>query len=492
MGKLYISAKERLTMRKETDFLGTESLPDDALYGIHAWRARENFDNLTHFSTTWYRAVGLTKKACYLTYKQFKQAAQKRYPLHDLPLRWIPDDKLHALTQAAEEVASGQHREEFIVPAVQGGAGTSINMNANEIITNRALQIMGHQPGQYQHLDPVEDANIYQSTNDVIPTALTVAAMELLTELEESINALRQSVEEKETHYRNYLRLGYTQLQAAVPTSFGQLFSNYSDALSRDWWRISKCFERIKVVNLGGSAIGTGLTVPRYFIMEVVNQLQRLTQQPITRGENLSDATSNLDRLVEVHGILKAHAVNLEKMANDLRLLSADIAGNKQLALPARQAGSSIMPGKVNPVIPEYIISVAHRVYANDQLISSLSGQGMLELNAYLPVIGHHLLDSLQLLIAANESLYSRLFQDLTVLPAEAEQQLYRSARVATALLPHIGYHKAGELARYMNNQQTDIWEANRQLQLISEDKLKALLQPEQLVKLGFSLQDIV
>ena len=200
-------------------------------------------------------------------------------------------------------------------------------------------------------------------------------------------------------------------MQEAVPSTFGRLFSSYSDALSRDWWRVSKCLERIKVVNLGGSAIGTSVAVPKYFVSEVVARLQQLSGLPVTRGENLSDATSNLDPFVEVHGILKAHAVNLEKMVSDLRLLASDVYGTHSLTIPKKQVGSSIMPGKVNPVIPEYVISCAHRVYSNDQLIAGLSAQGCLELNAYLPVIGHAMLESLKLLISADNTAAAHLLQ---------------------------------------------------------------------------------
>ena len=239
-------------------------------------------------------------------------------------------------------------------------------MNINEIITNRALEKLDHTPGSYHVADPVEAANIFQSTNDVVPTALRIAAMQLLNTLEEAINDLRLDTEAAEKSYRNALRIGYTQMQQAVPTTYGRLFSTYCDALSRDWWRISKCLERIKVVNLGGSAIGTSIAVPRYFTVEVVKTLQQISGLPLTRGENLSDATSNLDPLVEVHGILKAHAVNLEKMVNDLRLLASDLHESHEVQLPKKQVGSSIMPGKVNPVIPEFVVSAAHKVYGND------------------------------------------------------------------------------------------------------------------------------
>lgn len=313
--------------------------------------------------------------------------------------------------------------------------------------------------------------------------------MFLLNDLESSINALREKVEEKEKEYRNDLRIGYTQMQEAVPSSFGRLFGNYSEALSRDWWRISKCFERIKVVNLGGGAIGTGIAIPRFYIMEVVHQLQKITRLPVTRGENLQDTTSNLDALVEVHAILKANAVNLEKMVNDIRLLSSDIT-SREIIIPQKQVGSTIMPGKVNPVVPEFVVSAAHKVYANDQVITSLCAQGCLDLNAYIPVIGHCMIDSLKLLIACQHSLSNHLYSQLDLNTGTAVEKLYRSASITTALIPNIGYNRAAELAREMKSSKSDIFEANKKLKLVSEEQLKSALLPDNLLKLGFSIKE--
>src|SRR5664279_5429747 len=312
-------------------------------------------------------------------------------------------------------------------------------MNINEIITNSALLKNGHKCGEYKFIDPLEHANIYQSTNDVIPTALTIAVMGLLQTLEEKINLLRQEVEKIEKHTRENLRPGYTQMQEAVPSSFGLLFSTYNEALSRDWWRVSKCFERIKQVNLGGGAIGTGLSIPRFFIMEVVPELRNLTGLPLAHSENLADATSNMDKWVEIHATLKAHAVNLEKMSSDLRLLSSDLMGTKMISLPERQVGSSIMPGKINPVIPEYVISAAHKIYANDILISSLSGQGILELNPYLPVIGSTIIESINLLISCNVTLLYNMFSGLIIDEKAGYEAVIYSPSITTALSPHLG-----------------------------------------------------
>ena len=473
-------------MRTEKDFLGEQQLPDDVLYGIHSLRAKENFPDHTSFHMEWYKATALVKQACYITYRNFKRAAESQLPSN----QFMNDAVIDALEQSAIEVSQGMHSEHFIVPAVQGGAGTSINLNVNEIIANRALLILGHKPGDYNIIDPIEQANIYQSTNDVIPTSLKVAVMQLLTLLEESINNLRGKVEEIEKKHRNTFRVGYTQMQEAVPTTYGRLFSTYSDALSRDWWRVSKCFERIKVVNLGGGAIGTGLSIPRFFIMEVVQELQKLTGLPVTRGENLQDTTANLDSLVEIHAILKAHAVNLEKMVGDIRLLASDIAGSQELEIPKKQVGSSIMPGKINPVIPEFVISVAHKVYANDILISSLCAQGCLDLNAYLPLIGHALIESLKLLLAADETAKTNLIAGIIINSKVAESRLFHSPAITTALSPYIGYHKAAELAKEMKTSGVDIFEANQKLQFLDEARLKQILEPQNLLKIGYSIRE--
>jgi aspartate ammonia-lyase len=480
------------TYRTENDSLGSMQVPANVLYGIHSLRAQENFPDHTPFHLEWFKAMGSVKLACYQAYRSFSAAVSERKSGSELPFSLLDNKVLEALETAATEISDGKYFSSFIVPAISGGAGTSINMNVNEIITNVALLKLGFAPGTYDRIDPIESANIYQSTNDVVPTALKVAIMQLLGDLESSINSLRQKIEITEGKYRNELRIAYTQMQEAVPSSYGMLFSTYSEALSRDWWRVSKCFERIKIVNLGGSAVGTGLAVPKFFIMEVVPALQKLTGLPLTRSENLSDATNNLDSFVEVHAILKAHAVNLEKMVSDIRLLSSDVAGMHNVKIPQRQVGSSIMPGKVNPVIPEFVISAAHKIYSNDMLISSLSAQGCLDLNAYLPVIGHALLESIKLLIAADNTVGDNLITGLTISSGSGASRLFKSPAITTALSPLIGYRKAVLLSKEMKSSGCDVFEANKTLKLIDEEKLKNVLKPENLLKTGFTLNDLI
>ncbi len=479
-----------MDFRIEKDFLGEVEIPSDALYGIHSFRARHNFPDRSRFSQTWYKATGITKQACYMTFRSLKAAAAKEYAGSEYYRSMMTDKLLDALEKAAGEVAAGDHFDAFIVPAISGGAGTSINMNVNEIIANRSLQLLGKKPGEYRFADPVEHANIFQSTNDVVPTALKLAAILDLQQLESAINALRFAMEEKEKQFRDVMRVAYTQMQSAVPSSYGILFSNYSDALSRDWWRVSKCVERIKVVNLGGGAVGTGMAIPRYFIMEVVRNLRKITGLPLTRSENIGDTTSNLDALAEVHAVIKALAVNLEKMTSDLRLLASDVAKG-EVILPDRQVGSSIMPGKVNPVIAEYVISMAHRVYANDMVITLLAGQGCLDLNPYIPVIGDALLQSLELLTGACNTLRINLIEGIRIDREHATEKLFRNAAITTALVPLIGYHKASQLAFIMKEKGLDVFEANRELVFVEEAVIRKVLSPNELLKLGFSLKEI-
>ena len=475
-------------MRKEKDFLGEILIPEDALYGINAVRAEENFKNQSLFPKEWYEAMGLVKYACYISYEKFKQTAQNNLKENETIIQFFDDYIIAALKDAAFEVSEGKHFHFFITPAIQGGAGTSINMNVNEIITNRALQIINRKPGDYSIIDPILNANVFQSTNDVVPTSLKLAVMKKLLQLEDYINNTRNQTEKCESKFRNVLRLSYTQMQGALPSSYGVLFSTYSDALSRDWWRVSKCLERIKLINLGGGATGSGIAIPRFFIMETSKILSQITGLPLTRSENMADTTVNQDSFVEVHASLKAHAVNLEKIAGDIRLLSADIS-KESLVIPARQTGSSIMPGKVNPVIPEYVISIVHKVYSNDMLISSLAGQSCLELNAYMPIIGNAILETISLLISANQSLSEHLLKNLDVKEETSSDILLKSPGITTAIIPIAGYHKATELAVYMKENNCNIYEANSELKIIDKNILDDILLPQNLLKTGYSIK---
>ena len=476
-------------MRLEQDSLGTMEIPLDAYFGIHAKRAVQNFPNNDPFSFDWYKAVGLIKKVYYLAWEEFRKESKLKYPKTTLHSRDIDSNAISALIQSSEEVYHGKWFDQFIVGAITGGAGTSINMNINEIITNRALELLGKPLGDYQSIHPLDHANIFQSTNDVIPSALKIAAMWKLAQLSLIVDNTKQNIEALEKTFSDHIRIAYTQMQEAVPSTWGRFFSNYADALARDWWRISKCEERIKQINLGGSAIGTGLTVPRFIIMRIFEILKGLTNLPLHRSENLCDTTSNLDSLVEVHAILKAHTINLEKLAGDLRLSSSDLFKYPAFKVLPVQEGSSIMPGKYNPVISEFIISICHKVRSNDQLITSLSGLGVMDLNPYLPIIGHALLDSINLLINANSALNNNLLNKIIKL--QDLDHYLSSPVIVTALIPHIGHTLAHKLITYMKEHNTDVIKANEVLEVLPPALLGNLLTPAKLTSLGFTLKEL-
>ncbi|MGQ1890719.1 lyase family protein [Thermophagus sp. OGC60D27] len=478
-------------MRTEEDLIGKKEIADHHLYGIHSLRAKENFDNTSPFPIEWYKAIGQVKLAYYNTYQKFRATAQEKGLAPPKGHHWMSQTVLDALAASAEEVSQGQHFDHFIVPAIQGGAGTSINMNVNEIIANRSLLRIGHQTGEYHHIDPLDHANIYQSTNDVIPTALHIALIRQAEVLSEAINTARGFMETLEKRYGTEMRQAYTQMQQAVPSTYGHLFGSYNNALSRDWWRITRIRERLKEINIGGGAAGTGMGIPRFFIHQVPVALREITGLPLSVAENRSDATMNNDDLVEAHAILKALAVNLEKIAGDLRLLGSDLYIHQSVNLPQRQMGSSIMPGKVNPVIPEFIISISHKVYANDQLIASLSAQGCLDLNAYLPAIGAAFMESFQLLHSGCIRLGDKMLQGLTVDSGPEKEEIFKNPSITTVLVPYIGHQKAALLAQHMKESNGSVFESNNKLKIILPEDLRQILSPSSLTTLGFSLKNI-
>ena len=424
-----------MTTRVETDLLGARELPADAYYGIHALRASENFPLLGQPLHP--------RLICALA--QVKAAAARA----NARTGALPAPVATAIIDAAEEVAAGALHEQFIVDALQGGAGTSANMNANEVIANRALEILGAQKGDYQQLDPLEHVNLQQSTNDVFPTAVRVAALHLLLPVIDDFARLQAVLQEQETCYAALLCLGRTEMQDAVPLTVGQRFAAWAQAVQRDWWRLHVVEEKLRQVNLGGTAIGTGLNAERKYIYLVVDLLRQGTGLNLARAENMMDVTQNADVFVEVSGLLKTAAVTLAKIAGDLRLLSSGPRGGiAEFSLPQLQAGSSIMPGKVNPVMPEAITQLSFQLIANDLAITLAAQAGQLELNAFLPLIAHNLLQSLDLLHHGVTLFIDRCLRDVTVNAARSSDWLEQSFALATAVAPYLGYHTASELAR--------------------------------------------
>jgi aspartate ammonia-lyase len=460
--------------RIERDFLGEMPVPAGALHGIHAARALENFPLARRpVHPELVRAYGTVKLACALTNRGLGA--------------WTDDAaKAEAVVAACRELGDGQWVGHVVVDALQGGAGTSTNMNVNEVLANRALELLGCAHAEWNRVSPLADLNLHQSTNDTYPTALRLAAIRLLRALEQNVLALQESFQAAERKFAHIVKVGRTEYQDAVLTTLGREMSAYAEAMNRDRWRIYKCEERLRVVNLGGTAIGTGLAAPREYIFQVVEQLRELTGIGFARAENLVDATQNADVFVEVSGILKAHAVSLLKICGDLRLLSSGPeAGFGEIRLPARQAGSSIMPGKVNPVIAEAVSQTAMLVMGCDSTIALACASGSLELNPFLPLVAHCLLESLDLLARADDILRRHCIEGLEANEARCHEMVENSTAAVTALLPRLGYERAGEAMKQAAQNKRTLRETVIAQGWLTAGEFDGAISPEAVCRLG-------
>ena len=458
--------------RIERDSLGERLLPAEALYGIHTLRAVENFPlSGQRIHARLIRALALVKKT----------AAQANA---DAGL--LEPGVARAVATAADEVAIGQHNDAFLVDPLQGGAGTSTNMNANEVIANLAILKLGGRPGDYHIVHPLDHVNLSQSTNDVYPTAVRIAAIELLALTSDAFARLQAALQQKEAELAGVIKVGRTEMQDAAPVTLGQEFSAYAQAIARDRWRLYKVEERLRQVPLGGTVVGTGLNAPRRYAFLAIERLREVTGLGLARAENPMDVIQNADVFVEVSGLLKAGAVNLGKIANDLRLLSSGPrAGLGEISLPAVQAGSSIVPGKVNPVIAEALNQVAYQVMACD-LAVTLGGQaGQLELNAALPLIAHNLFQELDLLRNGIHVFVERCLNELVANPERCRELLARSTVEVTALVPYLGYEAAVEVAQEAQRTGRAVREVTLARRLLSEAELDAILAPQELTRPG-------
>ncbi|NPV92885.1 MAG: aspartate ammonia-lyase [Firmicutes bacterium] len=461
-------------MRTESDLLGELEVPAEAYWGIHTQRALKNFAvSRSRVHPVLIKAFGAVKQACAQANHELGYLGQQAYL---------------AVNQAADEVRQGEWYGQFPLDAVQGGAGTSTNMNANEVIANRALEILGFARGRYDIINPHDHVNLHQSTNDVYPTALRVAAIWMLLPLAETIASLQEAIQEKEAQSAGVLKLGRTQLMDAVPITAGQEFSAWAQAVARDRWRLYKVEERLRQVSLGGTAVGTGLNAPLNYVYLVNDKLRQIAGRGIARSENMIDAIQNQDVFVEVSGLLKAAATNLMKIANDLRLLSSGpVGGIAELRIPAVQAGSSIMPGKVNPVIPEMVGQVAIRVMANDQAITTAASMGQLELNAFVPAIAHHLLDSLEVMTNGVRIFTEQCVRGMEVDPARCGDLLSRSIGVVTALIPYLGYETAQQVYQEARREGRPIHQVVKEMGLLGEEELTQILNPKEMTRPGIA-----
>jgi aspartate ammonia-lyase len=462
--------------RTETDFLGSMSIPADALTGIHTHRAINNFPVSGYrLHPVFIKCLALVKLACAMVNKD---------------LGYLIPAKADAIIAACYEMIDGKMDQHIIVDALQGGAGTSTNMNVNEVLANRALELTGKQKGDYSYIDPVEDVNLHQSTNDVYPTALKIAIIYMLKDLEQNLVTLQETFQRKEKEFADIVKVGRTQMMDAVLVTMGREFAAYAEAIGRDRWRVYKCEERIRVINIGGTAVGTGLTAPRKYIFAVTEKLREYTSFGLARAEDLMENTQNADVFAEVHGILKTNATNLIKFSNDLRLMnSGPQAGLAEIILPEVQAGSSIMPGKINPVICEMTAQAGYKVLANDVAINTCVSSGQFELNAFMPLIAFTMLESIELLKNANLILAEKCIEGIQPNREVISAQVERSQATITALLPQIGYKKATELAQKVQQTGQTIWQIVEAENLMTKEDYDQLISPEMICCLGHAKQ---
>ncbi len=460
------------TTRNEHDLLGDRAVPADVLWGVHTLRAVENFAISGQTLAT---APDLVNALAAI-----KQAAA----LANRDLGLLDPVRAAAIVAACEEIRAGALHDQFVVDLIQGGAGTSTNMNANEVIANRALELLGAERGAYDRLHPNEHVNMGQSTNDVYPTALKIASWWGIERLAGAMRLLREAFAEKAAEFAEVLKMGRTQLQDAVPMTLGQEFGTYALMLSEDESRLSEAVGLICEINMGATAIGTGITAHPEYAARVCAHLRDITGIALVTAPDLIEATQDCGAFVQLSGVLKRVAVKLSKTCNDLRLLSSGPrAGFNEINLPARQAGSSIMPGKVNPVIPEVVNQVAFEVIGNDVTITMAAEAGQLQLNAFEPVIFYSMARSIAHLTAACRTLEENCVRGITANRERLRATVENSIGIVTALNPYIGYANATEVALQAHVTGRGVAELVLEKGLLTREKLDELLRPELLTR---------
>ena len=466
--------ENEMEFRVEKDSIGTKDVPENVYYGVQSLRAAENF-HITglNMHPEIINSLAYIKKAAAITNCEAGLLDKRR---------------TQAIVQACDEILEGKFREDFIVDPIQGGAGTSLNMNANEVIANRAIEILGGKKGDYSVVNPNDHVNCGQSTNDVIPTAGKMTSLRLLKKLKKQLLRLHSALEQKADEFDSIIKMGRTQLQDAVPIRLGQEFKAYSVAILRDLNRMDKAMDEMRTLNMGGTAVGTGLNADESYLRRIVPNLSEISGMDLVQAYDLIDATQNLDSFVAVSGAVKACAVTLSKIANDLRLMSSGPrAGFGEINLPAKQNGSSIMPGKVNPVIPEVVNQVAFNAIGNDMTITMAAEAGQLELNAFEPIIFYCLFQSIDTIAYAVNTFVDNCVIGITANETRCRYFVENSVGIITAICPYVGYQKAAEIAKEAINTGESVRKLIIETGLLTKEQMDEIMDPVQMTEPGIS-----
>lgn len=466
-------------MRQEHDFLGALEVPDEAYYGVQTMRAMENFSITGEkLDSDFIVAMAVVKKAAALA----NIATGRMEPKVGA-----------ALVTAADEIIAGKWHDQFPVDPIQGGAGTSINMNMNEVLSNRALELIGKPKGSYDIISPNNHANMAQSTNDAFPTGIKVCIVRKSKKLLAALNDLADTLDQKSVEFKDVLKMGRTHLQDAIPITLGQEFASYASAVRRGIRRIELAVGSVHTVNMGATAIGTGLNAEPEYIVEVARQLAKITGEPFETAANLVDATNNTDGFADVSASLKITALVLIKMANDFRLMaSGPRCGLNELKLPPRQPGSSIMPGKVNPVMPEVLNQTCYQVLGNDVAVGMGVENGQFELNVMEPVIAFNIFNSMRYMTNAVNNFTRLCVKNVQANVEQCQFWLDRSVGIVTALLPHIGYEKSSMLAKEAYNSGRPIREIILEKGWLTKEAMDHILSPEEMTHPGIAGKDLL
>lgn len=458
-----------INYREEQDSIGKKQVPAEAYYGVQTLRAAENF-KITREKThpEFVRSIVEIKMAAAMTNRDAGV---------------IDEHIANAMIEACKEILDGKYVDNFIVDALQGGAGTSLNMNANEVVANRAIEILGGSKGDYGIVHPNDHVNCGQSTNDVYPSAGKIAVIRLLKNTISVLRDLHTAFVKKADEFSDIIKMGRTEMQDAVPISFGQLFGAYASAVERDIKRFKLAVDEMSRLNMGGTAIGTGINADAGYIKNIVPAISEVTGLKLTQADDLVDATQNLDAFVYVSGIIKSCATTVSKISNDIRLMSSGPrTGFNEINIPAKQNGSSIMPGKINPVIPEVMNQIAFNVIGNDTTITYAAEAGQLELNAFEPVIFYCLFQSLETLANGIRGFVTGCIDGITVNTGKCRGDVESSIGIVTALCPSIGYTEAANIAKRALKEGKNVRELIIAENLVPKDELDEILDPYQMI----------